>query len=136
MMKNMLWTLAICLAGLFVVVGVSGCKGPEGPTGLPGKDASVGALDGFKEGIKCAECHDAASDTIHYVAAKVVQWEASVHAAGGAFFENAVRNATPLRDTYENKAVERFGQHKMSRHLPVVSHAIHPIRMVIFLCAL
>jgi len=87
-MKNVLWTLAICLAGLFIIVGVSGCKGPDGPAGPAGKDASVGSLEGFKDGIQCATCHNPEQDTTFYIAGRAYQWEESKHGSGTAWEEN------------------------------------------------
>jgi len=88
MMKNVLWTFAICLAGLFVIVGLTGCKGPDGPAGPAGKDASVSALEGFKDGIQCASCHDSDKDTVNNVAARAIQWANSKHGYGTASEEN------------------------------------------------
>jgi len=72
---------ALFLGLVFTIIG---CKGPAGPTG-PAGETTVVNLDGFKEGIKCGDCHNADTDTVYYVTAKKYQWELSKHAWGGDF---------------------------------------------------
>ncbi|MGD0589726.1 MAG: hypothetical protein ABSA44_02855 [Bacteroidota bacterium] len=86
MMNKIFGSLSTCLVGFFVVVGMLGCK--EGPAGPAGKDASIGALEGYAPGIQCATCHSADSDTTYRVVAREVQYATSEHAVGGDFARN------------------------------------------------
>jgi len=88
MIKHIFWSLAICLVSLFVLAGLIGCKGTEGPAGPAGKDASVSALEGFKDSIQCANCHDLDKDTTIYLTARELQWQNSGHNSMGDYDEN------------------------------------------------
>jgi len=93
------------IAGMFVlaclVFSLSACEGPEGPAGADGVDGAVGPAGPMGEkgdqGDKgdpgdpgeagtagCVTCHDVSTS----VKAKVLQYQASTHFAGGNFERN------------------------------------------------
>lgn len=84
-MRKYIFLFGSLFVGL--VFTMMGCKGPAGPTGPAGETTMLN-LDGFKEGIKCGDCHDADRDTMYFVWAKKYQWEESKHGSGGDFEEN------------------------------------------------
>ena len=89
-LKNLLGLLiaAVVLVGMFAACeGPAGPKGDQGDPGVPG-DNFVN-WEGFKEGIKCADCHNPDVDTLYYVWGIRTQWSLSKHANGGAYFENS-----------------------------------------------
>jgi hypothetical protein len=86
--------LAILLVGMFAACeGPEGPAGPKGDKGDPGEQGEPGEnvvnWEGFKEGIKCADCHNPDIDTLYNVWGVRTQWATSKHAAGGAYFENS-----------------------------------------------
>lgn len=93
--KNLLRLLitAVLFAGLFLA-----CEGPEGPTGAKGDKGDPGDpgepggsfvnWEGYKEGIKCADCHNPDFDTTYYVWGRKYQWELSKHSYGGDYERN------------------------------------------------
>ncbi|RPI06567.1 MAG: collagen-like protein [Ignavibacteriae bacterium] len=102
-MKKILWSLAVSTVSLFLVAMLSGCKGPEGPTGPKGDagqngtDGTSGAnglnagfvyFDGFKDSLRCANCHNPETDTTFYIGGRALQWEESKHGGGTAWEEN------------------------------------------------
>ena len=81
--------LALLVIGMFAA-----CEGPEGPRGPQGETGETGPgslvnWEGFKEGIKCADCHNPDVDTVYFVWGRKTQWANSKHANGGAYFENS-----------------------------------------------
>ncbi len=91
MMKTTMWNFTVFLGWLFILAGMTGCK--EGPTGPQGPPGANGALEGYASGIQCETCHDVATDTTYRVAAKIVQYDASVHATGGDYNQNSYQCA-------------------------------------------
>lgn len=94
-LKNLIGLLiaAVVLVGMFAA-----CEGPEGPAGPKGDKGDPGDpadpfvnWEGYKEGIKCADCHNPDVDTLYFVWARKAQWSFSKHAVGGAYTENAGR---------------------------------------------
>lgn len=81
---------AILAIGLSVFV-LQACKGDAGPAGPPG-ESTILQLEGFADGIVCADCHNPDIDTTFYVWAIKWQWEAAGHVTGGTF---ADRNNAP-----------------------------------------
>jgi hypothetical protein len=86
--KNLLRLLiaAVVLVGMFAA-----CEGPEGPAGPKGDKGDPGDpadplvnWEGFKEGIKCADCHNPDVDTLYNVWGVRTQWSTSKHASGFA----------------------------------------------------
>jgi hypothetical protein len=72
-----------------------GCEGPTGPQGPQGNKGQNGQniltaynLEGFKDSIQCAMCHNADTDTTYRVAAKELQYEASLHGSGAEVSQN------------------------------------------------
>lgn len=98
-MKKLRNLLRLFVAGLFLVGMFAACEGPAGPKGDKGDDGDPGPKgdpgetlvnwEGFKEGIKCADCHNPDIDTLYNVWGIKTQWALSKHAAGGAYFENS-----------------------------------------------
>ena len=86
-MKKIFIPFYLLIAAL-LLTGLLGCEGPAGPPG----DTTIANLEGFKEGIKCGDCHNPDTDTVNYVWAKKYQWEKSKHFYGGTF---ADRNTAP-----------------------------------------
>jgi len=80
--------LGLLILGGSAMLSLEGCKGPAGPTGPPGETTVVN-LEGFKQGIKCSDCHDPDSDTTYYVWAKRYQWQLSKHYVGGDYERNS-----------------------------------------------
>jgi hypothetical protein len=80
----------LLIAATLLVGIIAGCEGPAGPKGDTGDPADPFVnWEGFKEGIKCADCHNPDFDTTYYVWARKYQWELSKHAFGGDFERNA-----------------------------------------------
>ena len=102
-MKKLRNLLRLFVAGLFLVGMFAACEGPAGPKGDKGDDGDPGPKgdpgenvvnwEGYKEGIKCAECHDGDTDSLYLVQGRIYQWAMSKHATGGAYTENAGRCA-------------------------------------------
>ena len=61
--------------------GEAGAAGPAGVAGVAGATGTAGA----DMNATCTECHDLSTDMY----AKIVQWNASVHATGGNFERNS-----------------------------------------------
>ncbi len=90
--KNLLTVLTV-----FALLSLVACEGPAGPAGkdgatgkdgAKGQDAGFVYFDGFKEGLKCASCHNPDTDTVFFKSAATFQWNASKHANGGTAFES------------------------------------------------
>ena len=118
-MKNILWTLAILLVGLFVVATLSGCKGPDGPAGPKGDIGANGTngtnglnagfvyFEGFKDSLRCAGCHNADTDTTLFVAANAFQYELSGHKTLG----NEDRNGTTCAGCHTHEGfIDRYNR--------------------------
>jgi hypothetical protein len=98
-MKKLRNLLRLLVAGVLLVGMFAACEGPEGPAGPKGDQGdpgdpgpgSVVNWEGFKEGIKCADCHNPDFDTTYFVWARKASWSFSKHAIGGAYTENAGR---------------------------------------------
>ncbi len=45
--------------------------------------------EGYIEGIQCAVCHDADSDSLYYIAGRTFQYMKSKHYTGGGYLENS-----------------------------------------------
>ena len=93
-MKQLKDVLKLLVGGSLLVGMFAACEGPEGPQGPQGDpgDPGPGSVvnwEGFKEGIKCADCHNPDVDTVYFVWGRRTQWLTSKHAAGGAYFENS-----------------------------------------------
>ena len=95
-MKKLKNLLRLLLAAVVLVGMFAACEGPEGPAGPKGDQGDPGDpgdnvvnWEGFKEGIKCADCHNPDIDTLYYVWGIRTQWALSKHANGGAYFENS-----------------------------------------------
>lgn len=58
-----------------------GCEGPAGPKG----DAGADGKDGANGNSTCGECHGVSTDVL----AKIIQYDASMHAIGGHFERNS-----------------------------------------------
>ena len=88
---NKIKNLFSLLISTVLLVGIiAGCEGPAGPKGDTGDPADQFVnWEGFKEGIKCADCHNPDFDTTNYVWARKYQWELSKHAFGGDYERNA-----------------------------------------------
>ncbi len=84
--RKYIFLFGCLISGLLLFV--TGCKGPTGPAG-PAGETTVANLDGFKEGIKCGDCHNSDTDTMYYVWAKKYQWQLSKHAWGGDYERNS-----------------------------------------------
>jgi cytochrome c551/c552 len=117
--KNLLRLLiaAVVLVGMFAA-----CEGPEGPAGPKGDKGDPGDpadplvnWEGFKEGIKCADCHNPDVDTLYNVWGVRTQWSTSKHASGGAYFENDTRCVSC-------HTMEGFVQEQLGR--PVIAQAV------------
>ena len=72
-----------------------GCEGPAGPPGPPGDNGKNGQniltaynLEGFKDSIQCAMCHDSDTDTTFHVLAREVQYDMSGHRELGNYDRN------------------------------------------------
>jgi hypothetical protein len=85
------------LAGLSVLslLFFVGCEGPTGPQGPQGNKGQNGQniltaynLEGFKDSIQCAMCHDSDTDTSFHVLAKEVQYDMSGHRELGNYDRN------------------------------------------------
>jgi len=95
-MKKPKKLLGLFVAAILLVSMFAACEGPEGPAGPkgdPGEQGEPGGnvvnWEGFKEDIKCADCHNPDVDTLYYVWGIRTQWSQSKHANGGAYFENS-----------------------------------------------
>lgn len=93
-MKQNKNVLKLIVAGILLVGMFVACEGPEGPQGPQGDPGETGPgsvvnWEGFKEGIKCADCHNPDIDTTYFVWGRKTQWSLSKHAAGGHYFENS-----------------------------------------------
>lgn len=114
--------------GLLITAGMllSGCtkEGPQGPAGEDGADGADG-LDGEEQ---CGTCHDMSTD----VKARIIQWEASVHATGGNFERNGARCAgchthEGFMDVLENGATDMVASGTMSNPTPPGCRTCHKI---------
>jgi hypothetical protein len=99
------------ILSLFFLFGCEGPAGPQGPQGDTGKDGlsilSASNLEGFKEGIKCATCHDPDTDTTYRVITKEVQYDMSGHRELG----NYDRNTTTCAGCHTNEGFyERYNR--------------------------
>lgn len=121
-LKPFLSSLAM---GLLITAGLlmSGCTkdGPQGPAGEDGADG----LDGEEQ---CGTCHDMSTD----VKARILQWEASVHATGGNFERNDAECAgchtnEGFNDVMENNGVDQIASSAMSNPTPVGCRTCHNI---------
>ena len=95
-MKKPKKLLGLFVAAILLVSMFAACEGPEGPAGPKGDPGEQGEpgdnvvnWEGFKEGIKCADCHNPDVDTLYFVWGIRTQWSQSKHANGGAYFENS-----------------------------------------------
>lgn len=71
-------------------IGPPGPVGPPGPQGEPGEPGqSYVSWEGYKEGIQCAMCHDADSDSLYYTPARTFQYMKSKHYTGSGYLENS-----------------------------------------------
>lgn len=97
-MKKLKNLLGLFVAAILLVSMFAACEGPAGPKGDQGDPGPKGDpgdnfvnWEGYKEGIKCADCHNPDVDTLYFVWARKAQWSFSKHAGGGAYTENAGR---------------------------------------------
>jgi hypothetical protein len=97
-MKKLKNLLGLFVAAILLVSMFAACEGPAGPKGDQGDPGPKGDpgdnfvnWEGYKEGIKCADCHNPDVDTLYFVWARKAQWSFSKHAVGGAYTENAGR---------------------------------------------
>lgn len=81
MKQNYLSGLLLVLASFVMIV--AGCT-KEGPAGLDGKDGNDG-VNGVDASAECKQCHNNSQN----INVKVLQWESSYHATGGAYSENS-----------------------------------------------
>ena len=71
-------------------IGPPGPVGPPGPQGEPGEPGeSYVSWEGYIEGIQCALCHDADTDSLYYIAGRTFQYMKSKHYTGGGYLENS-----------------------------------------------
>lgn len=66
----------VMVGGIAMIVGCQRDQGPVGPAGKTGADGTAA----------CGTCHNVSTDIL----AKQIQWDASMHATGGHFRQNAV----------------------------------------------
>jgi hypothetical protein len=98
-MKKLRNLIRLLLGGILLVAMIAACEGPAGPKGDKGDAGDPGPKgdpgenvvnwEGFKEGIKCADCHNPDVDTVYFVWGVKAQWYQSKHANGGAYIENS-----------------------------------------------
>jgi formate-dependent nitrite reductase cytochrome c552 subunit len=81
-----LFLAKVSMLMMVMVLIAAGCtkEGPQGPAGKDGTNGTNGT-NGTDGTAGCIQCHDDSQA----LEAKVMQWETSVHATGGAYFENA-----------------------------------------------
>ena len=86
-MKN-LFLAKLSMLLMVMVLIAAGCtkEGPQGPAGADGTNGTNGidGTNGTDGTAGCIECHDNSQG----LEAKVLQWEGSYHATGGAYYEN------------------------------------------------
>ncbi len=85
---NLFYLLSSMLVGAMMVFSSCTKEGPAGPAGTNGTDGTNGT-NGTDGTAGCVQCHD----NSQAITAKSWQWETSVHATGGRYFENATNCA-------------------------------------------
>lgn len=126
-MKKISSLLRLLVAGIFLVGMFAACEGPEGPQGPKGDKGDPGEpgpgsfvnWEGFKEGIKCADCHNPDFDTTYFVWARKYQWILSKHAVGGDYERNTAQCAAC-------HTTEGYLQSQMGRQVTDNIHASPP----------
>jgi len=88
MKKLFLAKLSMLLMVMALIAAGCTKEGPQGPAGQDGTNGTNGT-NGTDGTAGCIQCHDDSQA----IEAKVLQWETSGHATGGAYFENATNCA-------------------------------------------
>ncbi len=127
-MKTKPALFAFFTASIVLLALLAGCEGPAGPAGKDGASLPPFNLEGFAPNIQCSTCHSTDLDTTYYVAARVYQWEHSMHATGG----DIARNGTTCAGCHTTEGfVQRWNAGWTTQ---VVSEQLNPSPPGCFAC--